>query len=142
MPALQPHPQAMPTLQPHPHPQSLPAMPLDGWTDKPSGPMVSEKPNPLFQGISPQRIPVTTSPTLLMSPMVFAQSKSAKAGIACSPTPVPPMPPQAPEDPRTLTKSQLQATLLHLIQTDAAFLDTIYKAYICSFSKDTVTKKL
>ncbi|XP_061108503.1 mRNA-decapping enzyme 1B [Conger conger] len=127
---------------PQPHPQSLPARPLDGWADKPSGPGAAEKPKPLFQGISPQRGPVTVSPTVLMSPMVFSQSKLAKGGIDCVPTAAPALAPQAPPDPRTLTKSQLQATLLHLIQTDAAFLDTIYNAYISSISKDTVTKNL
>ncbi|XP_036373470.1 mRNA-decapping enzyme 1B isoform X2 [Megalops cyprinoides] len=106
-----------PVLQPHPH--HLPANP---------GLMASDKPHPLFQGVSPQRVPVTVAPSLLMSPMVFTQTKPAKS------------PPPA-EDPRTLTKSQLQATLLHLIQNDAAFLDTIYKAYISGF-KDSVTKKL
>lgn len=59
--------------------------------------------------MSPQRAPVTMSPTMLMSPMVFSQSKSAKGGIDCSPAPAPPA-------PQTLNKSQLQATLLHLIQ--------------------------
>ncbi|KAG7455809.1 hypothetical protein MATL_G00244960 [Megalops atlanticus] len=115
-PALAPRFQD-PALQPHPH--HLPTNPSLG---------ASDKPHPLFQGISPQRVPVTVAPSLLMSPMVFAQTKSAKS------------PPPA-EDPRTLTKSQLQATLLHLIQNDAAFLDTIYKAYISGF-KDSVTKKL
>ncbi|KAJ8336185.1 hypothetical protein SKAU_G00395280 [Synaphobranchus kaupii] len=134
-PALQPLPQ--------PHPQPLPTRPLDSWTDRPSaGPGASEKPNPLFQGMSPQRVPVTVPPAVLMSPMVFAQSKLAKGRMDCCPAPAPPLTPQAPEDPRTLNKSQLQAALLHLIQTDAAFLDTIYKAYISNLSKDSVTKKL
>ncbi|KAJ8262044.1 hypothetical protein GJAV_G00161460 [Gymnothorax javanicus] len=132
-PALAPRFQE-PVLQGHA--QHLPTRPLDGWTDKPSGPGAAEK--PLFQGISPQRVQVNAPPTVLMSPMVFTQSKLARSSIDCSPA----LLPQTPEAHRTLTKSQLQATLLHLIQTDAAFLDTIYKAYVSSFSKDTVAKKL
>lgn len=50
--------------------------------------------------ISPQRIPATVAPTMLLSPSVFTQSKSS---------------PQQKEI-RVLSKSQLQATLLHLIQ--------------------------
>ncbi|XP_019732609.1 mRNA-decapping enzyme 1B isoform X2 [Hippocampus comes] len=63
-----------------------------------------------FQAPSPQRIPATVAPTLLLSPSVFSQKKSG-----------------------VLSKSQLQATLLHLIQTDSSFLDTIYEAYVGNF---------
>ncbi|XP_051911474.1 LOW QUALITY PROTEIN: mRNA-decapping enzyme 1B [Hippocampus zosterae] len=63
-----------------------------------------------FQAPSPQRIPATVAPTLLLSPSVFSQKKSG-----------------------VLSKSQLQATLLHLIQTDGSFLDTIYEAYVGNF---------
>ncbi|KAG9339102.1 hypothetical protein JZ751_024133 [Albula glossodonta] len=139
-PALAPRFQE-PTLQPHSQP--LPARPLE-WAEKsPAGPGPSEKANPLFQGISPQRVPGPVPPTLLMSPMVFAQTKSAVGGGDCCSAPAPLLPTSQPsEDPRALTKSQLQATLLHLIQNDATFLDTIYKAYISGFSKETVTKRL
>uniref|UniRef100_A0AAZ3ST39 Decapping mRNA 1B n=1 Tax=Oncorhynchus tshawytscha TaxID=74940 RepID=A0AAZ3ST39_ONCTS len=77
--------------------------------------------------ISPQRIPATVAPTLLLSPSVFSQAKR----------------PQAPDDPqpRGLSKSQLQATLLHLIQNDSSFLDTIYESYAQRFSTDATANK-
>ncbi|KAI4883276.1 hypothetical protein NFI96_008489 [Prochilodus magdalenae] len=71
---------------------------------------------------SPQRIPATVAPTLLLSPSVFSQAKGART---------------EPEEPRVLSRSQLQATLLHLIRSDTSFLDTIYEAYISSLAKDS-----
>ncbi|CAK6961406.1 mRNA-decapping enzyme 1B [Scomber scombrus] len=77
-----------------------------------------------FQVISPQRIPATVAPTMLLSPSVFTQSKSSPLQ----------------KEIRVLSKNQLQATLLHLIQTDSSFLDTIYEAYISRFANDSSSK--
>ncbi|XP_072528951.1 mRNA-decapping enzyme 1B [Salminus brasiliensis] len=71
---------------------------------------------------SPQRIPATVAPTLLLSPSMFSQSKGLRT---------------EPEEPRVLSRAQLQATLLHLIRNDASFLDTIYEAYMSSLTKDS-----
>ncbi|XP_036433649.1 mRNA-decapping enzyme 1B [Colossoma macropomum] len=71
---------------------------------------------------SPQRIPATVAPTLLLSPSVFSQAKGPRT---------------EPEEPRVLSRSQLQAILLHLIRNDASFLDTIYQAYVSSLAKDS-----
>ncbi|XP_067284319.1 mRNA-decapping enzyme 1B [Pseudorasbora parva] len=78
------------------------------------------------QVISPQRIPATIAPTLL-SPSVFAHNK---------PTRIEP----EPAEPRALSKTQLQATLLHLIKNDASFLDTIYEAYVSRLATDFSSK--
>uniref|UniRef100_A0A3P9BKM7 5'-(N(7)-methylguanosine 5'-triphospho)-[mRNA] hydrolase n=1 Tax=Maylandia zebra TaxID=106582 RepID=A0A3P9BKM7_9CICH len=69
--------------------------------------------------ISPQRIPATVAPNLLLSPSMFTQTKPS-SGI--------------------LSRSQLQATLLHLIQNDSSFLDSIYEAYASRFAKDSSNK--
>lgn len=81
----------------------------------------------LTQVMSPQRIPATVAPTLLLSPSVFAQTKVTRA----DPEPV---------ESRALSKSQLQATLLHLIKNDASFLDTIYEAYVSRLTTDSSSK--
>ncbi|XP_064814182.1 mRNA-decapping enzyme 1B-like [Oncorhynchus masou masou] len=103
-----------------------------------------------FQVISPQRIPATVATTLLLSPSVFSQAKRPQAKASgdthCPPGPNPPsalLAPQAPDDPqpRGLSKSQLQATLLHLIQNDSSFLDTIYESYAHGFSTETTANK-
>lgn len=105
-------------------------------------------PPPLYseQVISPQRIPATVAPSLLMSPMVFSQS---------APTPPKPnengwlpvvnqeatsvsaklLPMQNPElpaaDSNPLTKQQLQETLLHLIQVNHLLVSRLDKcAYL------------
>ncbi|KAJ7329180.1 hypothetical protein JRQ81_015354 [Phrynocephalus forsythii] len=121
---------------------------LDSWMDKAS---IAEKQAPLFQVISPPRIPATVAPSLLMSPMVFSQS---------APTPPKPnengwlpavnqeaasvsanllLPTHNPEgtaaNSNALTKQQLQETLLHLIQNDENFLNIIYDAYLVSVKK-------
>ncbi|XP_077400389.1 mRNA-decapping enzyme 1B [Vanacampus margaritifer] len=87
-----------------------------------------------FQAPSPQRIPATVAPTLLLSPSVFSQMKLDVA----SPAPATRHPstssgytPQ--NDSGVLSRSQLQAALLHLIQTDTSFVDTIYDAYVGHF---------
>ncbi|XP_051547083.1 mRNA-decapping enzyme 1B-like [Myxocyprinus asiaticus] len=79
------------------------------------------------QVISPQRIPATVAPTLLLSPSVFAQSEATKAVAE-------------PAETRALSKSQLQATLLHLIRNDASFLNTIYEAYVSRLATDSSSK--
>ncbi|XP_066523152.1 mRNA-decapping enzyme 1B [Hoplias malabaricus] len=71
--------------------------------------------------LSPQCIPATVAPTMLLSPSVFSQAKGPRT---------------EPEEPQMLSRTQLQATLLHLIRNDASFLDTIYEAYISSLAKD------
>ncbi|XP_077450073.1 mRNA-decapping enzyme 1B isoform X2 [Stigmatopora argus] len=76
---------------------------------------------------SPQRIPTPESPMLLLSPSVFSQAKSDVAK-ADSPSDGSPQ-----RESGVLTRSQLQATLLHLIQTDNSFLDAIYEAYVGQF---------
>ncbi|XP_041111368.1 mRNA-decapping enzyme 1B-like isoform X2 [Polyodon spathula] len=128
-------------------PLSQSARPLVTWAEKsPAG----DKSNPLFQVISPQRIPATVAPTLLMSPMEFSLSKAGKPAES-SRLAMPPAescqrlsrllsPRQAVEPvsltPSTLTKSQLQDTLLYLIKNDSSFLNTIYEAYLSSMTND------
>ncbi|KAK9976024.1 hypothetical protein ABG768_021249 [Culter alburnus] len=84
------------------------------------------KTNPT-QVMSPQRIPATVAPNLLLSPSVFVQTKATRAE-------------PEPAEPRALSKTQLQATLLHLIKNDASFLDTIYEAYVSRFATDFSSK--
>uniref|UniRef100_A0A8C9SPS1 5'-(N(7)-methylguanosine 5'-triphospho)-[mRNA] hydrolase n=1 Tax=Scleropages formosus TaxID=113540 RepID=A0A8C9SPS1_SCLFO len=112
---------------------------LPTWPDKaPTSGL--HRSNLLFQVISPQRIPATVAPSLLLSPMVFTQTKSTKGGPeTCFPS-ASLLTPRVTEEQRVLTRSQLQATLLHLIQNDAAFLDTIYEAYVSSITKDSTAK--
>ncbi|KAA0721081.1 mRNA-decapping enzyme 1B [Triplophysa tibetana] len=57
----------------------------------------------LAQVMSPQRIPATVVPTLLLSPSMFSKTKTTTTRTAVEP------------EPRALSKTQLQATLLHLI---------------------------
>lgn len=84
-----------------------------------------------FQVISPQRIPATVAPAMLLSPSVFTQTKP-NAGLAAAQDTRP-----GPSNPvQILSRSQLQATLLHLIQNDSSFLDCIYEAYTSKFSSD------
>lgn len=119
---------------------------LDSLADKNSAGTTAQK----FQVISPQRIPATVAPTLLLSPSVFSQAKRPQAKASgdthCPPGPHPSsalLAPQAPDDPqpRGLSKSQLQATLLHLIQNDSSFLDTIYESYAQRFSTEATANK-
>ncbi|XP_054843982.1 mRNA-decapping enzyme 1B isoform X2 [Eublepharis macularius] len=128
--------------------------PLDSWMDKASK---AERQTPRFQVISPQRIPATVTPSLLMSPMVFTQS-----------APAPPKPSESGWLPvgdqeaassanqllhiqnsepsvagnSPLTKLQLQETLLHLIQNDDNFLNIIYEAYLGSVRKAALKKPM
>lgn len=97
-----------------------------------------------FQVISPQRIPATVAPNLLLSPSVFTQAKSggvlsAVSQESCSAPSTLSRPPLQDEI-RVLSRSQLQATLLHLIQSDGSFLDTIYEAYISRLANGSSSK--
>ncbi|NXF06367.1 DCP1B enzyme, partial [Smithornis capensis] len=129
--------------------------PLDSWIEKAPS---TEKQSALFQVISPQHIPATVTPTLLMSPMVFTQStpappKANESGrlavanqepAACSASLLLPL--QTPEsavvNSSSMTKMQLQETLLHLIQNDDNFLNIIYEAYLFSVRKAAVKKSV
>ncbi|XP_032652607.1 mRNA-decapping enzyme 1B isoform X1 [Chelonoidis abingdonii] len=129
--------------------------PLDAWIDKTSG---AQKQSPLFQVISPERIPATVTPALLMSPMLFTQSTPAPPKASESGC-LPPanqesasssasllLPMQNPEpsviNSNSLTKMQLQETLLHLIQNDDNFLNIIYEAYLFSVRKAAIKKSM
>lgn len=82
------------------------------------------------QVMSPQRIPASVTPTLLMSPMVFSQPtphKGAESGRLAAASAEPaassgslllplPAPEPAVASSTCITKLQLQETLLHLIQ--------------------------
>ncbi|KAM9029872.1 mRNA-decapping enzyme 1B [Ara ararauna] len=129
--------------------------PLDSWLEKAPG---TEKQSTLFQVISPQRIPATVTPTLLMSPMVFTQSTSAppkanESGRLAVANQEPAassasllLPLQSPEpsvvNSNSMTKLQLQETLLHLIQNDDNFLNIIYEAYLFSVRKAAMKKSV
>ncbi|NXN30644.1 DCP1B enzyme, partial [Nycticryphes semicollaris] len=129
--------------------------PLDSWIDKAPGP---EKQSALFQVISPQRIPATVTPTLLMSPMLFTQTtpappKANESGRLAAANQEPAassagllLPLQTPEPPvvnsSLMTKMQLQETLLHLIQNDDNFLNIIYEAYLFSARKAAMKKSM
>lgn len=105
---------------------------------------VAQKATQQFQVISPQRIPATVAPILLLSPSVFTQAKSSGglSAVAQESCPVPSTLSRPPlqEEGRVLSRNQLQATLLRLIQTDSSFLDTIYEAYISRFANDSSSK--
>ncbi|NWS69291.1 DCP1B enzyme, partial [Crotophaga sulcirostris] len=129
--------------------------PLDSWVEKTP---VTEKQSTLFQVISPQRIPATVTPTLLMSPMVFTQStpappkanESGRLAAANQETAASSasllLPLQTAEPPvvsnSSMTKMQLQETLLHLIQNDDNFLNIIYEAYLFSVRKASMKKSM
>ncbi|KAJ7418726.1 decapping mRNA 1B [Pitangus sulphuratus] len=129
--------------------------PLDSWIEKAPG---TEKQSALFQVISPQRIPATVTPTLLMSPMVFTQAtpappKASDSGRLAAASQDPAagsanllLPLQTPEpavaNSTSMTKMQLQETLLHLIQNDDNFLNIIYEAYLFSVRKAAMKKSM
>ncbi|XP_054057808.1 mRNA-decapping enzyme 1B isoform X2 [Rissa tridactyla] len=129
--------------------------PLDSWIEKAPG---TEKQSALFQVISPQRIPATVTPTLLMSPMLFTQTtpappKANESGRLAAASQEPAagsasllLPLQTPEpsgvNSSSITKMQLQETLLHLIQNDDNFLNIIYEAYLFSVRKAAMKKSM
>ncbi|NXJ59595.1 DCP1B enzyme, partial [Rostratula benghalensis] len=129
--------------------------PLDSWIEKAPG---TEKQSALFQVISPQRIPATVTPTLLMSPMLFTQTtpappKANESGRLAAANQEPAaasagllLPLQTPEpsvvNSSLMTKMQLQETLLHLIQNDDNFLNIIYEAYLFSARKAAMKKPM
>ncbi|CAN9508208.1 unnamed protein product [Ophioblennius macclurei] len=98
-----------------------------------------------FQVISPQRIPATVAPNMLLSPSVFTQTKSgsglptvAQESPAAAASGL--LRPASQVEVKVLSKSQLQATLMHLIQTDGSFLDSIYEAYVSRFANSSGSK--
>ncbi|XP_072311307.1 mRNA-decapping enzyme 1B [Eucyclogobius newberryi] len=94
---------------------------------------VGQKASLQFQVISPQRIPATVAPMTLLSPSVFIQTKLNPASAQATRL--------GPTNPvQILSRSQLQATLLHLIQNDSSFLDSIYEVYSSRFSTDSCCK--
>ncbi|XP_078273584.1 mRNA-decapping enzyme 1B-like [Rhinoraja longicauda] len=113
----------------------------------------------IFQVISPQRIPATVVPSLLMSPMVFSQSGIGKQMIDANAMPLPqgdakpaPKPQhsclhppiqtaeQTSKAPNVLTKIQLQKTLLFLLKNDPNFVNVIYEAYLMSQTNTAAEK--
>ncbi|XP_056133439.1 mRNA-decapping enzyme 1B [Lampris incognitus] len=93
-----------------------------------------------FQVISPQRVPATVAPTLLLSPSVFSQGRPSTGGVSVTPQDSCPAPQISKEEPRILSRSQLQATLLHLIQNDNSFMDAIYEAYVSRLATNASNK--
>uniref|UniRef100_A0A8B7WJM1 5'-(N(7)-methylguanosine 5'-triphospho)-[mRNA] hydrolase n=2 Tax=Castor canadensis TaxID=51338 RepID=A0A8B7WJM1_CASCN len=129
--------------------------PLEAWISKASS---MEKQAPLLQVISPQCIPATVAPSLLMSPMVFTQSSCAaqrekESGLlplggqeprAASPGLLLPL--KNPEPSAItcspLTRLQLQEALLYLVQNDDNFLNIIYEAYLFSMTQAAMRKTI
>ncbi|XP_072001017.1 mRNA-decapping enzyme 1B isoform X2 [Engystomops pustulosus] len=115
----------------------------------PKPPWAEKNNNPLLQVISPQRIPATVSPSFLLSPAVFAQTSTSDAKNTPQPAKEPPLAvtnlllplhdtPSVHSS--VLTRSQLQGTLLHLIQNDENFLNSIYEAYVSVLTRGGATK--
>ncbi|KAK1340785.1 hypothetical protein QTO34_017179 [Cnephaeus nilssonii] len=127
--------------------------PWEPWVDKTSS---TEKQTPLFQVISPQCIPATVAPSLLMSPMVFTQptcspSKERDSGLlslgsqepaAASTSLFLPLKSPEPSVLSPLTKLQLQEALLFLIQNDDNFLNIIYEAYLFNMTQAAMKKTM
>ncbi|XP_004692595.1 PREDICTED: mRNA-decapping enzyme 1B [Condylura cristata] len=132
---------------------SRPGKPLESWIDKTSS---TETQAPLFQAVSPQRIPALGAPSLLMSPMVFTHPASVSpkerdSGLLSLGSHEPAaastsllLPLQSPEPAGTasssLTKLQLQEALLYLIRNDDNFLNIIYEAYLFSMTQAAMKK--
>ncbi|XP_019509628.1 PREDICTED: mRNA-decapping enzyme 1B isoform X1 [Hipposideros armiger] len=131
---------------------SRPGNPLESWINKTSS---TERQAPLFQVISPQPIPTTAAPSLLMSPMVFTHPTcnptqrdsgllplGSQDPAAASASLLLPLQSSEPSmlTSSPLTKLQLQEALLSLIQNDDNFLNIIYEAYLFSMTQ-AATKK-
>ncbi|KAM5252727.1 mRNA-decapping enzyme 1B isoform 2-T2 [Hipposideros larvatus] len=131
---------------------SRPGNPLESWINKTSS---TERQAPLFQVISPQPIPATAAPSLLMSPMVFTHPTcnptqrdsgllplGSQDPAAASASLLLPLQSSEPSmlTSSPLTKLQLQEALLSLIQNDDNFLNIIYEAYLFSMTQ-AATKK-
>ncbi|KFO30597.1 mRNA-decapping enzyme 1B [Fukomys damarensis] len=113
--------------------------PLESWI---SSTCSTENQAPLLQVISPQHIPATVAPSLLMSPMVFTQATCAPArerdgGLLPLQSPEPSVVTSSP-----LTRPQLQEALLYLIQNDDNFLNIIYEAYLFSMTQSAMKKAM
>uniref|UniRef100_K9IMS7 5'-(N(7)-methylguanosine 5'-triphospho)-[mRNA] hydrolase n=1 Tax=Desmodus rotundus TaxID=9430 RepID=K9IMS7_DESRO len=129
--------------------------PLESWIDRTSS---TDKQPPLFQVVSPQRIPATAAPSLLMSPMVFTQPtcsppKERDNGLlplgsqepsAISTSLLLPLQSREPSvlSSSPLTKLQLQEALLFLIQNDDNFLTMIYEAYLSNMTQAAMKKTM
>ncbi|KAK2493122.1 hypothetical protein MC885_006898 [Smutsia gigantea] len=128
--------------------------PLESWIDKTSS---TEKHSPLLQQvISPQHIPATVAPALLMSPTVFTQPTCAppkeresrllplgsREPAAASTGLLLPLrnPEPAGIANSPLSKPQLQEALLDLLQNDDNFLNIIYEAYLFSVTQAAMKK--
>ncbi|XP_059834058.1 mRNA-decapping enzyme 1B [Hypanus sabinus] len=120
---------------------------------------ISSQNHNFFQVISPQRIPATVVPSLLMSPMVFSQSAVGKPMTDANTMPLPQcdtkpdtkplhscllpsvqIAEQTSKGPNVLTKIQLQETLLYLLQNDPNFVNVIYEAYLVSQTNTAAEK--
>lgn len=113
--------------------------PLESWI---SSTCSTENQAPLLQVISPQHVPATVAPSLLMSPMVFTQATCAPArerdgGLLPLQSPEPSVVTSSP-----LTRPQLQEALLYLIQNDDNFLNIIYEAYLFSMTQSAMKKAM
>ncbi|XP_072256135.1 mRNA-decapping enzyme 1B [Pyxicephalus adspersus] len=100
-----------------------------------------EKSIPLLEVLCPQQIPATFS---LLPPLVFTSTQKAmdmtKPALpdndVTAKLPLPLFPANSVSNQSTvLTKTQLRDTLLHLIQNDESFLNTIYEAYFTILNK-------
>ncbi|XP_032893400.1 mRNA-decapping enzyme 1B isoform X1 [Amblyraja radiata] len=137
---------------------NLPKCSLKQFDSQTESTVFSENHN-LFQVVSPQRIPATVVPSLLMSPMVFSQSAMGKQMIDANAMPLPqgdakpaPKPqrsslhPPVPTAEQTskaqnvLTKIQLQTTLLFLLKNDPNFVNFIYETYLMSQTNTAAEK--
>ncbi|XP_069821078.1 mRNA-decapping enzyme 1B isoform X2 [Dendropsophus ebraccatus] len=129
-------------LQMHPKPTLAAKFPVI--TQGASKLPLAEKTNPLLQVISPQKIPATVSPSLLLSPAVFSQScVTDTSSLPAKESSLLPLPLQEPPSNQSsvLTKSQLQSAMLYLIQNDENFLNSIYEAYVSVLNRGGATRK-
>ncbi|KAM6171518.1 mRNA-decapping enzyme 1B [Erethizon dorsatum] len=113
--------------------------PVESWISNTSS---TEKQASLLQVISPQHVPATVAPSVLMSPMVFTQatcapSRERDGGLLPLQSPEPSMVSSSP-----LTRPQLQEALLYLIQNDDNFLNIIYEAYFFSMTQSAMKKTM
>ncbi|XP_013375584.1 PREDICTED: mRNA-decapping enzyme 1B isoform X2 [Chinchilla lanigera] len=113
--------------------------PLESWISNTSS---TEKQAPLLQVISPQHVPATVAPSVLMSPMIFTQATCAPprerdGGLLPLQSPEPSVVASSP-----LTRPQLQEALLYLIQNDDNFLNIIYEAYFFSMTQPAMKKTM
>lgn len=83
--------------------------------------------------------------SVLLSPSAFQHSVTKSTELPRSvapPSPPPTSSAGAETQQHPCNKNQLQETLIHLLQTDPAFLSTIHDAYLQSISKDLANVQL